>query len=196
MKRFCVGFFVALAIFGPLADAADAHGHRDVGGNDWTVGWANEPAFVGFQNAVQLSIERGGEPVQGAEKDLRVVVSIGDAETEQLELRTVFGSPGEYRADLIPTVPGDYTFRFAGTIDGQTVDESWTGSKDDFSAIEGTNDITFPKAAPSNAELADRLEATAADAKDAAGVPRTLAIVAVVLGVIAIALAFRPRSKT
>lgn len=198
MKRSFVALAACALLAGPLAGQAWAHGHREVGEIEWTVGWAEEPAFVGLKNGVQLVLTLGpdGPPVEGAEKDLRVVVSIGDEQTESLELRTVFESPGEYRADLIPTVPGDYTFRFTGTIDGEGVDESWTGSKDDFSQIEGTSDVTFPKAAPTNAELAERLEAvesTASDAEDAVMLPRILGIVGVVLALIALLVAGRPR---
>lgn len=201
MKRCCVALFVMLTIAGPLATSALAHGHRTVGEIEWTVGWADEPAFVGFKNGVQLFLARGpqGPPVEGAEKDLKVVVSIGSERTEALELRTVFESPGEYRTDLLPTVPGDYTFRFAGTVDGEPVDESFTGSKDDFSQIEGTSEVAFPKAAPSNAELAERLEgaeATARDANTALGTARLIAIVAAVLALIAITLGVRSRRSS
>lgn len=205
MKRSLFGLAACLmavaVVAGPLVGDASAHGRREVGEHEWTVGWADEPAFVGFKNGVQLFLSLGtdGPPVEGAEKDLKVVVSIGDRETDPLELRTVFDSPGEYRADLIPTVPGDYTFRFTGTIDGERVDESWTGSKDDFSEIEGTSEVTFPKAAPSNAELAERLEAvesTANNAEDAVVLPRTIAIVGVILGLIALVVAARPKRST
>lgn len=199
MKRlFLVSFACSLTLI-VVAGPADAHGHREVGEHEWTVGWADEPAFVGFKNGVQLFLSHGhdGPPVEGAEKDLKVVASIGGEETEPLELRTVFDSPGEYRADLIPTVPGDYTFRFTGTLEGKRVDESWTGSKDDFSEIEGTSEVTFPKAAPTNAELAERLEAvetTAKDAEEATGLPRILGIAGVALGLIAILWGSRRRS--
>jgi len=198
VRRFLFALAVVVITVGPLATTASAHGHRMVGEHEWTVGWAEEPAFVGFKNGVQLFLTQGpdGPPVEGAEKALKVTVSIGEEETEPLELRTVFDSPGEYQADLIPTVPGDYTFHFTGTIDGERVDESWTGSKDDFSQIEGTTEVNFPKAAPSNAELAERLEATANDAEDAVMLPRILAIVGVVLGLIALVVALRPRRST
>ncbi|HYZ92324.1 MAG TPA: hypothetical protein VFA34_08015 [Actinomycetota bacterium] len=196
MRRFSP-FLVVLALALPLAGRAEAHGHREVGDHGWTVGWAAEPAFAGQPNAVQLLLEHeNGEPAEGAEKDLKVTVSVGDAETEPLQLRTVFDSPGEYRADIIPTVPGDYTFHFTGEIQGVKVDETFTASKDDFSLIEGTGDLAFPKQAPTNTELAERLEniqRTANDAKDAITLPRVAAIVGVVLALVAIALAARPR---
>ena len=179
---------------------ASAHGHREVGENEWTVGWAEEPSFVGFKNGVQLFLENAdGDPVEGAEEDLKVVVSIGDEATDPLELRTVFDSPGEYRADLIPTAPGDYTFRFTGTVGDDEVDESWTGSRDGFDEVKGATEVAFPKAAPSSSELAERLdgvEATANDAQDDLALPRILAVAGIVLGLSALIVAARPRGAS
>lgn len=199
MRRL-LSFLVLLAMAALPAGTARAHGHREVGEQEWTIGWAVEPALVGQPNAVQVFLAQiGGSPVEGAEKDLEVEVTIGDETTDPLELRTVFDSPGEYRADLIPTVPGDYTFHFTGELEGEKVDESFTASKDDFSLVESTGDLAFPKQAPTNAELAERLETvenTANDASDAIAMPRVLAIVAIVLALVAIAVAARSRKAS
>lgn len=202
MRRWRFGIAVcvaAVAVGGPLSAAVSAHGDREAGEVVWTVGWADEPAYVGFKNAVQVFLTRQGgrEPVEGAEKDLKVVVSIGGEETEPLAVRTVFESAGEYRADLIPTVPGDYTFRFTGTVDGAAIDESFTASKDDFSLIQGNDEVTFPKAAPSNSELAERLEAAERSAEDASGsatLPLVLSVIALALGGAALVVGARKRS--
>ncbi len=201
MERLLHFFLLAVVVTSTtlgVAGSARAHGHREVGEHEWTVGWTDEPAFVGFKNAVQLTLAHhgGDQPVEGAEKGLEVVVSIGGRETEPLELRTVFDSPGEYRADLIPTVPGDYTFRFTGTLEGEEIDQSFTASKDDFSQIEGTSDVTFPKAAPSNAELAERIETAEANAQDALGMPRILGIAGIALGALALIVGARSRKAS
>ncbi len=196
MKRLMLFTFVG-AFVGAFASPALAHGHRDVGSLVFTVGWASEPAFAGEPNAVQLNIERDGKPVEGAEKSLEVEVALGEAKTEPLEMRTVFDSPGEYRADLIPTAPGGYTFHFTGDIDGEKLDESFTSPKDDFSEVQGNSEIAFPKEAPTTTELTDRivtLEGEIADARSAAALPRTLGIVGIVLGAAAIVLGTRRRS--
>jgi hypothetical protein len=190
--------FAAASVL-PTGGTALAHGHREVDGVEWTVGWAEEPAFVGFRNAVQLILERDGRPVEGAEDGLRVVVSLGDSSTEPLELRAVFGTPGEYRADLVPTSPGDYTFRFTGTLEGRRVDESWTGSKDGFDEVTGTTAISFPRQAPSNADLAERIESVGADARsarDAATLPLVVGAAGVVLGLVALVVSVRRRPAT
>lgn len=194
MRRFVVAVVACTLAGAMLCGPASAHGDRAVEGAVWTVGWADEPALVGFKNAVQLFLARQGsdEPVEGAQEDLTVEVSIGGEQTEPLELRTVFESPGEYRADLIPTVPGDYTFRFTGTLDGRAVDQSFTASKDDFSLVQGTADVAFPKAAPTNAELAERLEAAEASARDASGeatLPLVLGGIALVVALAALVVA-------
>ena len=155
---------------------AFAHGHRGQGDLEFTVGWANEPALVGQPNAVQLIIEHDGAPLEGAEKTLKVTVSIGDQSTDPMELRTVFDAPGEYRADLIPTVVGGYTFHFTGTAGGEKVDQTFVSPKDGFDEVDGTTDIAFPKQAPTTTELAEKLasvERKAADA-DAGGEPRAI----------------------
>ena len=173
-----------------------AHGEREQAGLVFTVGWANEPALVGEPNAVQLVVERGGRPVQGAERTLKVTVSIGEESTDLLELRPVFDAPGEYRADLIPTVVGGYTFRFTGTIGDERVDETFTSLKDGFDEVAGTTDTAFPKQAPTTTELAAKLasvERDAADAKDAVALARIIAIAGVVVGFAGIALALSRR---
>lgn len=195
MKRLLL-FLVVLALAAPLVGTAQAHGHRDVGDLEWTVGWATEPALAGQPNAVQLSLVPS---IVGAEKGVKVVVGIGDQESDPLGLEPVFDTPGEYRAEIIPTVPGDYTFHFTGELEGEKVDESFTASQDDFDLVEGTGDLAFPKKAPTNTELAERLETveeTANDASDAIAMPRILAIIGIVLGLIAIAVAARPRKAS
>lgn len=200
MKRLLFALVALGALFVGLAPNAYAHGHRDVGELTFVVGWADEPAFVGFKNGVQLLVtRRGGEdPIEGVEKTLEVEVSLGEAKTEPTALRTVFESPGEYQADLIPTAPGGYTFRFVGEVDGETVDESFTSPEDGFDEVKGTADVAFPNEAPSTSELAERLdgvEATASEAKDDL-LPRNLGVAGVVLGLVALIFALRPRRAT
>ncbi len=198
MRRF-LPFLVLAILAAPLVGRANAHGTRAAGGHVWTVGWAVEPALVGQPNAVQVSLTEEGARVEGADKELKVEVRIGDETTDPLDLETVSDAPGEYRAAIIPTVPGDYTFRFIGRLDGEKVDESFTASKDDFSLVESAGDLAFPKKAPTNTELAERLETieqTANDAEDAIGTSRLLAVVGIVLALVGIAIAARSRKGT
>jgi hypothetical protein len=130
-----------------------------------------------------------------------VAVSFGDASTD-LRLEPAFGEPGDYRADLVPSEPGAYTFHFTGTVQGEEVDFEMTSGPDTFSEVTSLTESAFPPiTAPDSEELADRLQqesdrietaqtdATAAfdhatSAANDASSARTLAIVALALGVV------------
>jgi hypothetical protein len=196
MKKVSIVVCMCAAALVVTAAPALAHGQREQGELSFTAGWASEPALVGQPNAVQLIVERGGEPVEGAEDTLKVTVSVGEETTDPLALRTVFDAPGEYRADMIPTVVGGYTFHFTGTIGETRVDQSFTSPKDGFDEVSGTSDIAFPKQAPTTTELTEKLEAVqrdADDAQDAVAMARMLAIGGLVVGIAGIALALSRR---
>jgi hypothetical protein len=200
MKRSVVGIAFAACAVGLLAVGAPAlaHGDRGVGDKKFTVGWATEPPIAGQPNAVQLFLEHDGKPALGAENTIKVTVGVGGKTSDPLKLRTVFDSPGEYRADLIPTVVGGYTFHFTGTLEGEKVDQSFTAPKDGFDEVEGTSDLAFPKAAPTTTELAERvvsMQNDLDDAKASVGLPRVLAIVALALAVVALGAGAR-RSRS
>ena len=82
-------------------------------------------------------------PVLGLEETLQVEISFGPA-TRVLTLRAVHGDPGHYTADIIPTMPGDYSFRIFGTIDGVEIDEVFDSADGQFSSIQPIEDIQFP----------------------------------------------------
>jgi hypothetical protein len=198
MKRVGALVLACAAIVMIGAAPALAHGHRGQGDMEFTVGWAIEPALVGQPNAVQLELVHDGAPVAGAEKTLKVTVSIGSESTDPLQLDTVFDSPGEYRADVIPTVIGGYTFHFTGTVDGEKVDQTFVSPKDGFDEVEGTSDIAFPKKAPTNTELAEKLASVqreAADANTAAVRARFIGFVGVLIAIAGIGLGFFSRRR-
>lgn len=194
MHRSIVACVLGGTLLVGAAGPALAHGSRESGPLTFTVGWAEEPTLVGFTNAVELILSRDGAPVEGAVETLTVVVSVGDESTSPLALSPVFDAPGRYHADLIPTVPGDYTFRFTGTVDDQEVDESFTASEDGFDEVHTAAGIAFPREAPSTTELADRLDAVEETAKRAGGID-PLAMVALVVAVVALGVTARRRSS-
>lgn len=178
-----------------------AHEHRKIGGYEMVVGWADEPTFVGFKNGVQLILnDAQGQPVTDLGDGLKVEVIFGNQKTGSLALERAFGKTygrkGDYRAPLVPTRPGNYTFHFIGTIKGQQVDQSFTSSEQTFDPVAEAAGIEFPAKDPSRSDLAVRLErlgprieaaATASQsAESAIGTVRGLAIVGVVLGVVGI----------
>ena len=147
------------------AAPAGAHEVRDVGAYHFVVGWGTEPAYAGQENSVQLLLgSRGtGRPVVTLGGTLHVDVIFG-GRTMTLALEPTFdpdtglGTPGDYRAWLFPTAPGNYTFRFSGTIGSQTIAQSFTSGPTTFSAVQDPMSAEFPVRAPSLAELSARLD--------------------------------------
>ncbi len=144
-----------------------AHEHREVGDYTLTFGWQEEPAFAGLLNGPELFIEmahhdeehteeegdhehsdEASEPEMAAdmsavEVTLQAEVRFGD-QTITLNFRPAWGETGRYIAELIPALPGDYSFHITGTIGETTVDEVFTSADGDFSSVEPATDIIFP----------------------------------------------------
>ena len=177
--------------------AAPAHAHesREVGPFEVVVGWWEEPAFAGQPNGPEITIERDGEPVEDEDVELEVELSFGD-QSATYELEPAFGEDGNYNADLVPTRAGTYEFHFTGTVEGEEIDEVFTSGPETFNDIQEPAALAFPVPDPSNADLAERLEREtvrlASDMEDSGGsdtTARTLAIVALIGAVAAVALA-------
>jgi hypothetical protein len=214
MKRLSAAIIasVASAVLVMSATPAHAHQHRAVGPFDTTVGWVEEPAFAGFRNAVHFAVERvdraddhgaeaddqghaEGRPVTNAELKVEVIFGLQDGteKTDALDLEPAFGNPGEYRAFLVPTQPGTYTFHIFGTVGSRDFDEYYTsgeaGANDEsegtYNDMREPRDIQFPVKAPSQVELAAALD----DARAAADSADSSASTATLLAIIALALA-------
>ncbi|MBV8160855.1 MAG: hypothetical protein JO265_08030 [Acidimicrobiia bacterium] len=91
----------------------------------------------------------------------------------------------------MPTVPGNYTFHFTGTVNGQNIDEKFTSSDSTFDTVQDPTGIQFPAKAPSNGQLAQsisrldtRASSQAKDAKDSASTAKTLGLVGIVVAVL------------
>jgi hypothetical protein len=153
---------IALAL---LPATALAHEVRPVGGYVLTVGWQHEPAYTSQQNAVQLLLaDSRGKAVTDLGDSLKVQVVYQGLNMPVSTLDpsydpdTGLGKPGEYLAAIIPTRPGDYTFRFTGTVHGQTVDQSFSSGADTFDAVKDPAAVEFPVKDPTQAQVAQRLE--------------------------------------
>ena len=151
-----VGLVVLMAIIGVMPAAA--HEHREVGPYGLAAGWQNEPAYAGQINGPEIFIDEHETetPIEGAEETLTVEVIFG-GQSVTLNLRPVFGEPGHYKAALIPTRPGDYTFHFVGTIGETAIDETFTSADGEFSAVEPASDILFPDVSAPTYELETRI---------------------------------------
>src|SRR5207302_6986704 len=116
-------FATLAALLGLIALPATslAHERRTVGGGkyDVVVGWDTEPAVVNQRNAAGIRISKAGtnpaEPVIGAENTLQLQLRQG-GQTRPFRLRAVFGQPGYYVADVVPTRAGDYVLTFIGAL--------------------------------------------------------------------------------
>jgi hypothetical protein len=145
-----------------LAPVALAHEPRTQGDLEMVVGFGTEPAYAGQPNSVQLILVHNGKPVVDLGNTLDVEVLFGD-ETMALPIEPFFavgefGEPGDYRAWFIPTRPGQYEFRFSGTVDGERVAETFTSGPETFGDVENPADIQFPVQDPTNGELAERID--------------------------------------
>lgn len=149
-----------------LAPAASAHTHIEVGDYHVSIGWVNEPTFVGQPNGVEFTIEDHDEqPVTDlAAGALQVVVSTAGGETAPLPLEPGFsveggfGTLGQYEAELMPTTPGEYTFHFTGAIHDAPVVVTVTSGEDTFSPVRSSTEIEFPVKVPTLADVATRLD--------------------------------------
>jgi hypothetical protein len=216
--------WLALAAFVVLSlgpGLALAHENRDQGEYRFTVGFMSEPAYEGIKNGVDLRVrhvqmqgtEEVLEPVEGLEESLQVEVTHVDSGVSRVfPVRAVFGSPGRYTADLIPTAPGVYQFRFFGSVEGMDVDETFVsyGGGGGFNDVHSATELQFPEPVPQARELegavrgaqsaAQEAQVSARDAADSAGTASTLGIIGIVLGALGlvsgaggVALAMRKR---
>jgi hypothetical protein len=189
------------------AAPALAHEGRKLDDLEMVVGWGTEPAYTGEVNSVQLLLVHDGKPVVDLGDTLDVEVTFGD-QTQSFPLEPFFeegefGTPGDYRAWLIPTTSGQYSFHFTGTIDGEDVDETFTSGPTTFDDIEDPQSVEFPVQQPSTGELAERIDrveprlassiegvqtdvqATADDASSA----KTIGLIGLVVGAIGLIVA-------
>ena len=210
IRRVALGAVVA-GLIGLPAAPAFAHGETGQGGLVLTIGFADEPAFAGQPNAVQLVVEHDGEPVIDLRPgDVTVEITYGDETSEPMNLapafffeagRLVSGEAGDYHADFVPSQPGKYTFHFTGTIEGEKVDEEMTSGPETFSVVEDAASMAFPAVdAPSIEEVVTRIdaestraadgvaaaEAAASSADDAASSARTVGMIGIAVGAIGI----------
>ncbi len=157
-----------------------------------------------------------GAPVTGLEQTLKVELAAGDKK-ETLTLDPSDEAPGSYAANFIPTVQTTYSYRIFGTISGAlveltfacvpseasetAVDNSQVKISDTITRINkvgafgcpaGRSEMGFPEPALSSYELdqnARNLAAAAQAAGKQASAARTLSVVAILIGLSALAVA-------
>jgi hypothetical protein len=195
MRRLLVVFALLIVTMSLSIAPVAAHEGRVVGDYEIAFGWYVEPAYAGQLNGPDLYItlhddgdherraagamslhgEETREALEALVVDLQVEVTFG-SESITLTLEPDFPTYVEfddigylrYTATLIPTLPGDYSFRIFGTIDETEVDELFDSADGEFSTIEPSQDIHFPSSQSLEARIA-ALEARLAELEAAGG---------------------------
>jgi hypothetical protein len=153
-KAFVIVSVLMLALLA-LAIPALAHESREVDPYILVFGLRNEPVFDGVRSGPELFVYQNnggerGDRVEGGE--FVVHMTAGDV-TESVDLRPAFGDPGHYVADVIFTLPGDYSFHVQGTIEENEIDQTFNTADGSFGPVEPVGDIMFPEPAPGTMEL-------------------------------------------
>jgi hypothetical protein len=197
---------LAAAFVLALSSPALAHEERSVAAYHFVVGWGDEPAYAGLKNSVQLILAtEAGKPVTNLGDSLQVELIFGEQQMElpfepAFDVEEGFGTPGDYRAWIIPTAPGTYTFHLFGAIGKQKVDERFTSGPTTFDDIADPAEVEFPTKVPTGTELFERLDreiprvnaaisSARSQAEDRADTARILAIVGIVIGAVGLLLA-------
>ena len=210
LTRSLIAILIAAALAVLTATIVLAHEDRESGGYKLVVGFLHEPAYEGEKNAVSLRVtkgaaggheessgmEMGGQHdassvgIQGLQNTLLVEVThVPSNVSRTMNLRPAFDDPGHYVADLIPTSPGHYRFRFFGTIEGEQVDltfDSMAGGGD-FDDVQPATAIHFPDAVVSARELESAvrgLQAASEETHDTDDAPDSAAVTMAVTGAI------------
>jgi hypothetical protein len=197
----------ALTLVMLTAAPAFAHEGRKLGDLEMEVGWGTEPALAGQPNSALILLVHHGDPVVDLGDTLEFEVTFGD-QTQQFPIEPFFepgefGTPGDYRAWFIPTRPGQYTFHFFGTIDGEEVEETFTPGPGGFEEVESPRSIQFPAQEPTTGELAERIDrevprltssigdvqAAANAAADDASSANTLGLIGIIVGAVGLLVA-------
>lgn len=184
--------------------AALAHESRTVGPYTFVVGFRNEPAFEGQVNGVELRVRQGeasdAPPVEGLQETLQVEVThVPSGASQTMDLRAVFGEPGRYTNDWIPTAPGQVRFRFVGAVEDLDVDEVFESGPDTFGSVESADALYFPENVTVARELEGAVRGAQSSADEALGLAlgideqlsnlRTLTLAAIALAVVSIVVA-------
>ncbi len=193
--RLSLGIAIGAMLVILLSNVANAHEGEEIGPYEFVVGFRVEPAYEGIPNGVDLRVLIAAEnadeeavPVEGLEETLQVEIThVASGKSRTFALRSLFGEPGQYTADFIPTAPGQYRFRFFGTVEDMVIDEIFESGPGRFSDIEPATELQFPEQVPAPREMESAIrgaQSSVAEAQDSVSALRTLAIIAVALGAI------------
>jgi hypothetical protein len=181
-----------MALLQVLSDPVLGHERQVVGRFRLTIGWGEEPPFTGSKNFVVVAVsDAAGAPVTDPGGSLAVEVSFGDQRLV-LPLQPGGERRGEFRAWLVPTRAGTYTFHITGKLRDQTIDTKSTCSDSTFECVSDIADIEFPTKDPSVGQLAERISREVPRAEraiEAAATAQNVALSGIGIAVLALAAA-------
>lgn len=172
--------------------SALAHEGVEAGEHDITIGWVNEPPLLGEPNTVYLHIteRHSGEPVDNV-AGLTLAVQTG-SQSRELTLRAL-DNPGEFGADFIPTVRGEYTIKLSGQLEGEPVNVT-----QHVEMVEPAQPYQFPAAVSTAPELTEqlvRLQAQNQELQAAVSFNRWLSLGALLAGLLGVGVALLARKS-
>jgi hypothetical protein len=190
LASFVAAALVVVMSFIGSAGTAAAHERRTVGPYQFVVGWLNEPAYVGLMNSLDLRVTdtrvTPARAVEGLEKTLTADLQTGGLAPLALTITARFGTPGAYNGYAMPTMTGTYTFHIKGKVENLDIDEKFESGPGRFGDIEPTTALQYPDKVPAADELTKRL----GDLQSGLDQTRLLSAAAVVIGIVAIGVAF------
>ena len=175
-------------------NAAYAHERRMVGPYAFVVGWLNEPTYQYQPNAATVRISdtrvNPAKPIEGLTDSLKIEVFQGGLTRGfSGKIHAVFGQPGMYAVDVIPTVSGSYKYKISGKVESMDVNETFESGPNTFDDIVASTALQYPETVPGGLDLSRRLDALQSTADQT----RLAAIAGIILAVVSIGLGFRPR---
>jgi hypothetical protein len=192
---------VLVMVLVALPATALAHERRTIAGGkyDVVVGWDVEPTYANMKNGASIRISQAGSnpavPVDGADKTLKVQIRQG-SQTKEFALAAVFGQPGYYRADIVPTRVGDYVWTFVGSINADQVNEKFDSADGKFDGVSAATNLEFPIPLPDPVQTAANVQAAQSDAQST----RILAYGGIAVGILGLIVGLagwitRPRAS-
>lgn len=137
---------VGLVLLG-AAGLAAAHDTKTIEGYEMTFGGSDEPVVTGERMWLELNVvdAETDEPVTGLEDDLEIAVQrpFGN-DTVELDVGSRFGEPGWYEAAILFTEPGTYTVYVEGSINGTSIDTTFSKQ------VHDVTNLAYPEDAQSS----------------------------------------------
>jgi hypothetical protein len=165
-----------------------AHERVEIGQYAVVVGWQKEPPIVGERNALLFQIQQGNAPVNGLEATLDAEALYGGRSFRSNLVPT--GAPGEYAAEIFPTVRGQYEVRLFGTIGDQAVDQILQPEE-----VFAADRLQFPETQPDLHTLQSELQTQMDTLRSQLRTTRLLAVGGVGVGLLGLAVALLLRPK-